>query len=216
MPKGVYERSKEYRERIRQKLRPKRLGEMNPMYGRRGKYSPRYGIHLSEETKEKLRRVKLGKLVGNKNPFYGKHHSEETKEKIRQKKLGQHHSDEAKRKIGSAQLGEKHHNWKGGRYVRDGYVMVKVENHPYANRYGYVLEHRLVMEKELGRYLKPTEVVNHRNGIRSDNRYENLELFENHSTHIKMHLATHFPWKPIVRTINNQIWEKNSELIYFR
>ena len=72
--------------------------------------------------------------------------------------------------------GENHHGWKGGRSKRpDGYVYVLVPNHPQTKR-KYILEHRLVMEKHIGRYLERWEIVHHRNGIRDDNRIENLEI----------------------------------------
>jgi hypothetical protein len=58
-----------------------------------------------------------------------------------------------------------------------GYVLVYQPNHPWAQKSGYVAEHRLVMEKELGRYLLPLETVHHRNGVRDDNRPENLEVW---------------------------------------
>ena len=58
-----------------------------------------------------------------------------------------------------------------------GYVLVLMPEHPSSSIAGYVLEHRLVMERALGRPLEPFETVHHLNGIRSDNRLENLELW---------------------------------------
>jgi len=68
--------------------------------------------------------------------------------------------------------------WKGGRSIgKDGYVRVRLPEHPHKDYANYVAEHRLVMEKALGRYLKSHEHVHHRNGLRHDNRIENLELW---------------------------------------
>ena len=69
-------------------------------------------------------------------------------------------------------------HWKGGRsYHTNGYVIVRTKTHPRAGKSGYVFEHILVMERTLGRHLLPDETVHHRNGIRDDNRPENLELW---------------------------------------
>lgn len=85
--------------------------------------------------------------------------------------------------------GKKHWNWKGGKITaNNGYIFIYKPSHPYPNYLKkYVYEHRLVMERKLGRYLKPTEIVHHKNHKRGDNRIENLELFENHSKHISYH-----------------------------
>jgi hypothetical protein len=70
--------------------------------------------------------------------------------------------------------------WKGGRSVaKFGYVWARAVGHPRGRpNWPYVLEHILVMEKTLGRYLLPFERVHHRNGRRDDNRPENLELWK--------------------------------------
>ena len=83
--------------------------------------------------------------------------------------------------------GEKSSRWKGGRILRHGYIHLKVIDHPTANKQGYIPEHRLVMEKYLGRYLFPKEVVHHVNHIKSDNRIENLELCESAGKHTRDH-----------------------------
>lgn len=55
--------------------------------------------------------------------------------------------------------------------------MVLSPGHPRADKARYVFEHVLVMEEILGRYLLPGENVHHRNGVKDDNRPENLELW---------------------------------------
>lgn len=71
--------------------------------------------------------------------------------------------------------------WRGGRSIdKDGYVQLTLpSDHPrraYSHK-GAVKEHILVMEKQLGRFLVKGETVHHKNGVRSDNRSENLELW---------------------------------------
>lgn len=86
--------------------------------------------------------------------------------------------------------GVEHPCWKGGRKIdKNGYVLVWVLDHPSICRTGhksggYVREHRLVMEKVLGRTLLRSEVVDHINSDTSDNRPENLRLFQTNGDHL--------------------------------
>lgn len=71
--------------------------------------------------------------------------------------------------------------WNGGiSRSMQGYIYIKLKpNDFYASMmdvHGYVREHRLVMAKHLGRCLQSWEIVHHKNGIRDDNRIENLQL----------------------------------------
>lgn len=80
--------------------------------------------------------------------------------------------------------------WRGGRVIKNGYIYIKISpNHPFyeamATSTGYVAEHRLVMAEHLGRPLKDTEIVHHRNSLKTDNRIENLELFVSYVEHGK-------------------------------
>jgi HNH endonuclease len=74
--------------------------------------------------------------------------------------------------------GSSNGRWRGGRTRhKAGYLMLWAPSHPRSGKGQYVFEHILVMERILGRYLLPTESVHHRNGVRDDNRPENLELW---------------------------------------
>ncbi len=82
---------------------------------------------------------------------------------------------------GRESRGEHHHLWQGGRSMTSlGYVLVRLYPddffYPMVQKKGYVLEHRLVVARALGRNLHPWEVVHHKNHIKKDNRFENLQL----------------------------------------
>lgn len=75
---------------------------------------------------------------------------------------------------------------KGWYISNSGYRYMKAADHPRSNALGYVPEHTLVMEEHLGRYMCENEVVHHINGIKTDNRIENLQLMTK-SEHCALH-----------------------------
>lgn len=70
--------------------------------------------------------------------------------------------------------------WENNRGLRpEGYMQVILDKDDFfypMSRHGCVLEHRLIMAKSLGRLLHSYELVHHKNGVRDDNRIENLEI----------------------------------------
>jgi len=86
-------------------------------------------------------------------------------------------------------IGERNHQWKGGRYKNSsGYMMTRVTHNNFfwdmAHSDGQIIEHRLIMAKYLKRCLLPWEVVHHKNGVKDDNRIENLELLPSAKYHL--------------------------------
>lgn len=70
--------------------------------------------------------------------------------------------------------------------VRQGYIYLYKPEHPNCSKQGYIAEHRIVVEKILGRYLIKTEVVHHINGNKQDNCIENLIIFPLTREHSKL------------------------------
>lgn len=135
--------------------------------------------------------------------FKGQHHSVKTKVAMRKKrklwlktnslpwtdkKITKSHS----KALGIAQKKrfsdiKNHPRWKGGKIMNNGYIMLYRPNHPFKDNHNYVMEHRLVVEKVIGRFLQSGERVHHINRIKTDNRKENLMLFSDEAQHQKYH-----------------------------
>lgn len=136
-------------------------------------YMKKFGIE-SRPTNTEESRAKISKAhKGRPSKLKGCHLSEETKDKIRKSRIGKYKTP--------SEFG-------GHRKRRsDGYISVYCPSHPYATADGYVMEHILIMEKSIGRFITRDEVVHHKNHIRNDNRIENLKLMT-FKEHAKLHL----------------------------
>lgn len=131
----------------------------------------------------------------------GRKLSEETKRKISKANKGRKRTPEAIEKQRQARLrgfangtikipwagttgvmtwnkkGAESTSWKGGRAIdKNGYIWLRKPEHPNANSGGQVAEHRYVMAEHIGRPLCPWENVHHLNGVKGDNRIENLAV----------------------------------------
>jgi len=145
------------------------------------------GFKHSEETKKK---------IGDSNR--GQKRSVDIRKKMSIAQLGnksgrgnkgRKQTDEHKNKIAKTRnvfsLAENNPNWKGGRaFHSKGYVWIQSHVHPFRDIRGYILEHRLVVEKQIGRYLLPKEKVHHL-GRKDDNRPQMLMAFVNQAEHLR-------------------------------
>lgn len=113
-------------------------------------------------------------ISGERNPMYGKGFKGETNPMFGRKR-------------------ELNPNWSGGRKIRkDGYILtIAPDDHPYPSDTSsgtrYILEHRLIMEQKLGRYLTPEEVVHHLDENPSNNHPDNLALLPSQAVHASHH-----------------------------
>ncbi|MCK9524616.1 MAG: HNH endonuclease [Limnochordia bacterium] len=108
----------------------------------------------------------------------------------------------------------------GKRQIRQGYTMVYLSKkdpfYPMANKGHYSMEHRLVVARHLGRCLLPWEVVHHKNGIKNDNRLDNLILLPNkgyHNTQIERQLNKQ---AREIETLRNRIVQLEAEITLLR
>ncbi|KKN78493.1 hypothetical protein LCGC14_0350250 [marine sediment metagenome] len=125
---------------------------------------------------------------------------------------GKRFDDVLRKKLSLCNSGANNRRWKGGRSgTTSGYIMVKVHPDdfflPMATKDCYIMEHRLVMAKHLNRCLLPWEIVHHKNGIRDDNRLENLELLPTNKQH-----APSMKWQAEILKRDNQIIELKNEI----
>ena len=130
------------------------------------KYFKIYNIETRKTLSKKAREQISNANKGKKHPK-GYKLTNKTKEKIRMKCL--------KKGIGHKKT------------RADGYVAIYFPDHPKSNSEGYIMEHVLVMECNIGRWLKDDEVVHHKNHKRNDNRIENLQLMT-FREHARLHM----------------------------
>lgn len=110
-------------------------------------------------------------------------------------------------------------NWKGGRHYdkTHGYITIVLPTtHPLYKEIGNhkLVEHRLVMMEHLGRILLNSEQVHHINGVKTDNRIDNLELIspENHS--LKSMLCSKCELRKEIRLLRWELKQLREQLQY--
>lgn len=111
------------------------------------------------------------------------------------------------KKFPNGRFGKDASNWKGGRRMSGNYMTIHVPDHPRADNSGYVMEHRLVAEERLGRFLEPNEIVHHKDGNKTNNSPENLEVLTRSE-----HVQKHFDALAELRKANKRIKELEAKL----
>ncbi len=87
----------------------------------------------------------------------------------------------------SLRKGQNHPSWKGGKTLKNGYVMVHSPDHPKSDRGGYMPEATLIVERAMGKYLPNGALPHHINGRRNDNRPQNLIVCQDNIYHGLLH-----------------------------
>lgn len=100
--------------------------------------------------------------------------------------------------------GEKNGRWNGGkRSHSEGYIQTSCPAHPRANSCGYVLEHILVLECVIGRFIKEPEEVHHKDGDKKNNHPDNLVLCKDRAHHTSLHVKAR-----ALRECGHEDWRK--------
>jgi hypothetical protein len=174
------------------------LGHYDPL-----RRSARRGEVRSPETRLRISKATRGKRLGNQNAR-GHKWSSEKRIRMETRKPRGPIGPEERQAISERQRGALSSSWKGGIHMHDGYRLVRAIGHPFAGRHGYVAEHRLVMERVIGRYLLPREEVHHRNRDKADNRASNLIYCASHSDHMRRHHADEIAVQSALATLRQQ------------
>lgn len=95
---------------------------------------------------------------------------------------------------------------KKSKILKKRYYLIFIPEHPSSDSKGYCFEHRIVVEKFIGRFLTNNEIIHHINGNRADNRIENLMLFKDNKSHQQFHakIRQFGMTNPIFNKINNR------------
>jgi hypothetical protein len=159
-------------------------------YIRFGNKNPFFGKHHSIETKQILSEAKKEYYQTHQAYWSGKKRSKETLDKISKKLKGRisprkgiHLPLVQKIMLSEQRLREKGSRWQGGIRRDRGYIGIISSSHSFGIKSSYKYKHRLIIEECIGRELVRTELVHHINGIRNDNRKDNLMAFNSISAH---------------------------------
>lgn len=82
---------------------------------------------------------------------------------------------------------ENSYNWKGGKVINRGYIILLKPDHPFCDSNGYIREHKFIIEQYIGRYPSNKESIHHINEIKTDNTITNLICFSSESAHQRFH-----------------------------